>query len=280
MKKLLLLALLAALAVHPAWSAVTLVQSATPINNSSNSTTISLTGVASGDTLIFLATNAGQPTFSSVSDSLGNTVSTAVAYTCQSGGPCLGVYYVQNASAGSHTITFTTTGTSSGGGYYLTEYSGLATSGVFDKASAVATGSGTSISTASITPASNGELLYGPIIQAFGGATFTSYTNGFTQQQTENSGPSSAWASVVQATAASVNFGATASAANVWESAIVAFKPSGGGSCTHAGQAKNGSTSVPNGSSGFYWGKTGNWVTPDCSTIYYWSPAAGNFVLN
>ena len=55
---------------------------------------------------------------------------------------------------------------------------------------------------------------------------------------------------------------------------------SAGSTCTHSGRANDGSTSVPNGSSGSYWGKSGNWVTPDCSSVYYWSPAAGNFVVN
>jgi len=61
---------------------------------------------------------------------------------------------------------------------------------------------------------------------------------------------------------------------------IATYKVASGGSCTHSGQAKNGSVSVPNGSTGSYWGKSGGWVTPDCSTVQYWSPAAGNFVVN
>lgn len=58
------------------------------------------------------------------------------------------------------------------------------------------------------------------------------------------------------------------------------LKVASGGTCAHSGYTSGGAIATPNGSSGSYLGKTGAFVTPDCSTIYYWSPAVGNFVLN
>lgn len=61
---------------------------------------------------------------------------------------------------------------------------------------------------------------------------------------------------------------------------VISLAAAGSGTCTHSGQAKDGSISVPNGTSGSYWGKNGAFVSPDCSTVYYWSPQVGNFVVN
>ncbi len=58
------------------------------------------------------------------------------------------------------------------------------------------------------------------------------------------------------------------------------FKDAGGATCTHSGYTSGGAIAVPNGTSGSYVGKTGGPVTPDCSTIYYWAPTLGNFVVN
>lgn len=61
---------------------------------------------------------------------------------------------------------------------------------------------------------------------------------------------------------------------------LIAMKPSGGASCTHSGYTSAGSIAVPNGTSGSYLGKSGGFVTPDCSTVNYWQPTQGNFGVN
>lgn len=52
---------------------------------------------------------------------------------------------------------------------------------------------------------------------------------------------------------------------------------SSGGSCTHSGYTSGGAIATPNGTTGNYVGKSGAFVTPDCSTINYWQPTVGNF---
>lgn len=68
--------------------------------------------------------------------------------------------------------------------------------------------------------------------------------------------------------------------AQYYAAAILTFTGSGGSSCTHSGITSAGAISTPNGSSGSYVGKTGAFVTPDCSTVNYWQPAVGNFGVN
>jgi len=57
----------------------------------------------------------------------------------------------------------------------------------------------------------------------------------------------------------------------------IALKQATGGTCTHNGYTNGGASALPNGTSGSYVGKSGSFVTPDCSTIQYWQPALGNF---
>lgn len=56
--------------------------------------------------------------------------------------------------------------------------------------------------------------------------------------------------------------------------------PPSGGSCTHSGITPAGAIAVPNGTSGSYVGKTGSFVTPNCSSTEYWQPTVGNFGAN
>lgn len=52
------------------------------------------------------------------------------------------------------------------------------------------------------------------------------------------------------------------------------------GTCTDAGSTKGGAIAVPNGTSGYYWSPTGNWVTPNCVNIQYWAVQGGRIVVN
>ncbi|HEX4268882.1 MAG TPA: hypothetical protein VHY36_13420 [Steroidobacteraceae bacterium] len=265
-----LLALCLLALIGSAHAAPALVQKTGNYASSNTQLTLALNGVAAGDTLIVTFGTGAADTFISAADSSGNTVSAAVALA-GSAGPEQGIYYVQNSSSGTHTITITVSASSNLTGF-ISEWSGLATSGVFDKASAVASSTSASISTASITPAVSGELVVFGVTQALSSDTFSSFTNGFTQQASYNTnGPSGTWASVV--TGSAVNGGLTSSAANTSAATIAAFAPAA--ACTDAGQAQDGTISIPNGTSGLYLSPSGTWVTPDCSTIQYWRPPSG-----
>jgi hypothetical protein len=263
-----LLALCLLALIGSAHAAPALVQKTSNYVASTTQIQLTLNGVAAGDTLIISFGTGNAATLSSAVDSSGNTVSAAVALTTAAGGPAQGIYYVQNASSGTHTVTITVSASTNLIGF-ISEWSGLATSGVFDKAAAVAGASSVSISTASITPAVSGELVIFGVTQQTSGNTFSSFTGGFTQQASYDiNGPSGTWASVV--TGSAVSGGATSSTSDTSAAVIAAFvvPPA----CTNPGLSNNYVLSVPNGTSGLYLSPAGTWVTPDCSTIAYWKP--------
>jgi hypothetical protein len=277
----LLAAMFLALVAPSVWAAPTLVQKTSCYASSQTSVACTLSGVATGDTLIAEVGNAASLSPTGESDSSGDAVSTAVAYSNNSGTTGVGIYYVQNvAHSGTHTVTFSFPSSTNLLGF-LAEYSGLATTGAFDKASSVAFSGGTSITTGSITPTNSGELVIFAVTQVTSGDTFSTFTNGLTQQGSNNSGPSGTWASVV--TSSAISGGTTSNNAFASAAAIAAFVPSAPPVCTHPGIASNDLISVPNGTSGLYMSPAGNtWVTPDCSTVEYWSPPSnicttGNF---
>jgi hypothetical protein len=111
--------------------------------------------------------------------------------------------------------------------------------------------------------------------------TYSSFLNGMTQEDLQNSAaPNAVWADLIQTTAASINGGATSTVASGAGSVIAAFKAAAGSSCTHQGYTSAGALAVPNGSSGSYWLKNGTFGTPDCSSVNYWQPTVGNFAVN
>lgn len=233
---------------------------------------VTLSGVASSDAIIIFpsGTATGGAT---VTDSNG-TVSTARGWSVPSSVGA-GVYYVANTASGTHTITLTTT--SGNLELYAAEYSGLATA-PFDLSSAIASGSGLSPASASITPAGNNELLVGFVVIAGSSVTFSSWGSSLVQVDTQAGGPSGAWAAFTQTTGTAGSASATASASGNWVAVAAFFKAAG--ACTHQGQTAAGALAVPNGSSGSYLLKNGSIGTPDCATVSYKQPTLGNFGVN
>lgn len=190
------------------------------------STPVTITGVTAGDLLPIVVIANGTATLTSITDSSGDTVNTAVALAFGTGAGC-GIYYVQNAQAGSHTIT-PNWSTSIGAEVMISEYSNAATASAFDVGSAVATGASTTIATASITPAQNGELIILGVGTQGTSTTYSAFTNGFTEEDfTSGTSPVAAWADLIQTTAASISGGLTQSTTGGWAAAIAAFKPAG-----------------------------------------------------
>jgi len=204
---------------------VSLIQKTSGAAASSTSVTATLTGVTAGNTLIAgLVSNSGALIPTSVTDGSGDTVSAAVAFATQVAHAGIGIYYVQNTSAGTHLITVNW-GSSNASLLFLAEYSGLLTSGVFDLGSPVSFAASATITTGSITPSVNGELLIFLAGQQNAGETYSAFINGFTQEGSLNSGPSGTWGDLIQTTASAVSGGATSSASNGFGAGVAAFKP-------------------------------------------------------
>ena len=253
------------------------------------------TAPTAGDTLMFFtntSAGAGTPTVTALSAmSAANgagtvlasfTIPTALATTSYNTGSAFGTGgYVLSVPSGVASIVATYSGGTPGTvSSQVIEVSGLsayiigarnfqAAPGTTANAITSTTGSVTSIPAYILGSISNQDS------DTTAGTGFTirgTVTNQWADEDRRETGATGSYA----ATATAATHGATDS----YLTTEIAFTDSGGASCTHAGQAKDGSTSVPNGSSGFYWGKSGSWVTPDCATVNYWSPAAGNFAVN
>lgn len=196
------------------------------VNNhaaSATSVTCTLSGVAANDTLIAVFGGGTSEALGSIADTpSGNAVSSGVPYGVGSSSVGLGIYYVQAAASGSHTITVSFA-TAQNITCFLAEYSGLAVSGVFDKASAISFNTTTSVTTPSITPAGSGELVIFGVIQSQASNSFSAFGS-YTQQDSYNAlGPSGTWASFV--TGSSTSGAATSTTADIWQAAVAVFKP-------------------------------------------------------
>lgn len=262
---------------------------ASAVNNRAtgvSSIAVTVTGAAAGDLIpIIIAGSSATPTFVSLIDSTGDTVSAAVTYGTTSGFPGLGIYYVLVATAGSHTLTFTVSATE-GLGIFAARYTGVAATPL-DSASALHTQGGTSITTASITPAANGALV---IMGVSGPATTTGYTfgNGFGQEAFSATSPVSGWADIIQTTAAAISGAATATAAANSQAAIAAFKAALGAPPTVT--TVNGGSAITEGATGvavvgtnFAAGMTSNVLQPGVSIAQattFTSATAASFNLS
>lgn len=194
---------------------------------SATSVAATLNGVTAGNTLIiFIASNSGALVPTSITDSNG-TISTAVAFSTASSRAGIGIFYVQNATAGTHIITSNWASTNSSS-VYVAEYSGISTTGALDTASPIAFAASATIATASITPSQNGELIFFGVGQQGLGETYSSFINGLTQEDSHSaSAPSGAWADLIQSAAASINGGATSTSTAGSGAAVAAFIPAG-----------------------------------------------------
>lgn len=225
MKKIPALVLL--LACAHAWGVPAIVQSATG-HGTSTTCAVTLNSVAAGDAIIWHGfAGTASPSFVSIADSSGNTVSAVpgVGWTTNpSPAESFGAYYVQNTSSGTHTITLTVSASETST-CAASEWSGLATSGVADVASTIKfTASSSSVSSNSITPSANGELVMFLVGQE-SNLTYSAYNNSFVQQYSSAAMPTVVAASEIQATAAAISGAATSSAAASYATVVAAFVP-------------------------------------------------------
>jgi hypothetical protein len=258
--------------------------------------TVSGIGIQLGDVLLFIAGTANNsktftyPTGFSAVPGLSNINITS------NGGGTIGVAYkiATSTEVSASTLTATTSDSPGWLACHVRDYSGRNTSSPFSAvattATTAATGNPLNFTLTGLTAVAGDDVVsIVGINNATEATTYTTPPTGFANTALLDNGgnfnPNFAAADKVNVSAGATGsltgsiatFGGSYGYAGYVISLAVA---GGGGSCTHNGHAKDGSVSVPNGSSGFYWGKSGDWVTPDCSSVYYWSPAAGNFVVN
>jgi chitodextrinase len=190
-----------------------------------------------GDLIIAEVDWTGGGTFTSISDSQGNTY-TQVGVEQNSAG--VGVksrlYYAKNIKAGANTVTTVVTGGPSFHELYIHEYSGLSTSAPLDGFS-VSSGNGTSFTSNNVVTTQANDLLYGVEIDS-GGATASA---GWTTRSTLDGDVA---ADKNAATTGSYAFTGTSSGSFIaWEAAFGTASAGGGG----GGGSDTTAPSVPSG---------------------------------
>lgn len=285
MKKIALLCLLLP---AQAFAAITLVQhTAGTYQSGGTSTTGSLTGVANGD-MILVAVRFGTTgaTFT-VSDSVNaGNYSEDKVQTLATDGDTVAIFSKVNTCAGTCNITITASSSASTSiAMAEVEVSGLASSSYLDQtASANASSTSPNSGNAATTTTAN-EFVFSAL--GLDGANSVTITGAgsttLLDTATNTSSGNKVYADGYQIVSAT---GAYAGAYSLtvseeWAALVATYKGAGGvSSCTHEGYTSGGALAVPNGTSGTYLGKTGGFVTPDCSTVNYWQPTLGNFGVN
>lgn len=192
------------------------------------------TPAAGNDLVAVVETFTAGATFSSVSSSIGATITTDLPFFVDSTNNIgYGVFRVHNATNVAQGITVTFT---AGVGCFET-YLQLSSVGSFDQVTAVASGVSSSFLTNSLTPAQNGALLIAVGgITTGSGITFSSWTNSFTDTgHDRSSGPQAYSATLPQTTKASVNAGATlSSGTHGWSGILLDYIPSTGPTAAQA----------------------------------------------
>ena len=154
-------------------------------------------------------------TFSSITDSQGNTFSEVGNQLISPGGIRTRVYYANNIKGGADTVTVNLSGTSSYIEVYLTEYSGVNQATPID-AQAGASGTAGAVSSGNATTTVAGDMIYGFCL----GDSVCTVGSGFTSRSTFNGNL------VEDMTAGNAGaYAATGSANSGWTMQMVALKP-------------------------------------------------------
>jgi len=208
-------------------AAVSLVQSATAeLQNVSSLSAAFGAGATAGNLLVAVCATSANTTLSISSPS---GFSTAIS---QSGTPSQGIFY--KIAAGGETTITCSFGATATVGVHIYEYSGIDSSSPLD-ATGSTTGSGTSVSSGSVTTSNANNLLFSAIVSAFNGngssANFSSWTNSFVERSDFSNGGGSpsarstyAGTDRIVSTTGTYSTGATASGSGSWRGQIVAFK--------------------------------------------------------
>jgi hypothetical protein len=158
-----------------------------------------------------------------VRDSKGNTYHSATQINQTGDGDTLAIFYAENIAAGANTVTVSVS-TADTLRIAILEFSGVASSGSIDQATA-SQGSNASPNSGSITTTASGDLLLGAIMTA-DGETVTA-GSGFQIVESVPAAPNTKLVMEyqVQASSGSTSSSAKLSSADPWAAGIAAFKP-------------------------------------------------------
>lgn len=240
----------------------------------STSVAATLNGVVSGHPILIIVNGESSSAFSisSVTDSNGTIYTAHTLSTVTDGSDIfgIGVYLVQSAASGTHTITATFSISVNA----TIEIAELSTSGTpsLDVDGALTHGLSATPTTGSITPINNGDLIIAAVNLAISASTISAWTNSFTQGDVYTAAiPTASWAYLDQTTAAAISTGCTSGASAHWGAQIVSLTLSGStptiSSVNSGANIAEGATNVAVVGTGFLAGMTSNILQPGSVSV-------------
>jgi len=192
-------------------------------------------GVGSGHFVIGTVTDGLGTTIAitSITDGHGNNPTALIDNVFAAGGPfATATFYYANVTNGATAFTYSTPGAPGTTGIAVQEWSGVALSSPIDAHNMVLGANSTTQTTPTITSTANGDGVYASIAGTTTGFSTVSAAGGsgatFTLRNNDASNNIVFDSSAIQTTAGNVTATFTISPANVYMTAIVAFKAAGG----------------------------------------------------
>ncbi|MGH8231203.1 MAG: fibronectin type III domain-containing protein, partial [Steroidobacteraceae bacterium] len=220
---------------RPAAAAVAYVQGAAQDPTAATSLSVTYTAAQTAGDLNVVAVGWSDATsrINSITDSKGNNYQIAVGPTTSPGNATQVLYYAQSiaaAAAGTNTVTITFNTSVAYPDVRVVEYSGIATSGALDVAVGASAGTGTALSSGSITTTNANDLLVGADDI---GAGFNAVGSGYTKRLLTVPDANLVEDRVVSATG-SYSASSTQAPSSWWVMQLAAFRAasSGGGGDT------------------------------------------------
>lgn len=261
----LLLALLAALAIHPAWAALSVTTGQSPSGNPPGTCTIAAS-VGTGQ-VILVMTQGTPPADLTVTDNKNaGDYSLLASYSA----PSMGIFWIKTNASGAPAISLSgTTGYTYLWCFAVTGFVGTPT--VDSALTNTATGSGTALAI-NATSNHNNEVMLVHVGEIYSHSVTVS---GWSEGTGGGDASASGFYSIEASAGTANNFAGTWSASGVWYLLLAGIYDLPSGTCTHAGITAAGGIAVPNGTSGSYRLANGTFGTPDCASIPYPNTAGG-----
>ena len=208
---------------------IALVQASTMVQGGGvTSLSVTLNSIVAGDLIPIVAASNHDLSPTGLTDSSGDTVLSSVPWVADVNQASQGQYYVENASAGTHTVTISfASGTALS--IAAAEYSGAATTSALDSATPVALESTSAPSTASLTPSGNGELAVALFSSGTSGLSVT-WPTGLVGEAAGGSHGSAAWADEILSSTSALAASCTLTSVQNVGLSLALFKAANGGS--------------------------------------------------
>ncbi|HJQ98607.1 MAG TPA: hypothetical protein VJ826_09840, partial [Candidatus Polarisedimenticolaceae bacterium] len=216
--------IVSAFALRNARAAITLVQHTGKDAGTTTSSTLAFPASNTAGNFIAVAVRAGIVGQSvTVTDTRGNTYRRALQANASLDGVTIAIYYAEAIAGGANTVTVTDTLTGGSLRFAVFEYAGVATASSLDGTPVMAEGTGTAMSSGTLTTTAGGGLVLG-VFSTSDGATYAAGSGATIQERVPTAGTKLAVQDQLQISAGPIAAIGTIGASQAWAAAVAAFK--------------------------------------------------------